>query len=159
MTRCNALPVHPGGRIESMHAVVTPSAAWMSRRRLTCLIQLDHSPFWPIGGHIGHVDTPRCSWVCADTKTDSRDQSGGLSDRPGVPTERPSRRMSIGIDSYAREGCFRSVLKWSSYIISRSNRIAAGAVVVPPVYLYIRVQVEVPRYGTVTRTGRYYATS
>ena len=32
--------------------------------------------------------------LCAGTITDSQDRSGGLSDRPGVPTERPSRRMS-----------------------------------------------------------------
>ena len=37
--------------VNGMHAIVTPGAEWMSMRRLTCLIQLDHSPFWPIGLH------------------------------------------------------------------------------------------------------------
>ena len=100
-----------------MHAVVTAGAAWMSRQRVTCLIQLDRSPFWPIGVHIGHVDTPRCSWVCVGMKTNPQDRPGGLSDRPGVPTERLSRHISIGIDSSDTKGYYPSVLKRSSYII------------------------------------------
>ena len=107
--------MHPGGRIDSMHAVVIPGAAWMSRQHVTCLIQLDRSPFWPIGVHIGHVDTPRCSWVCVGMKTNPQDRSGGLSDRPGVPTERLSRHISIGIDSSDTKGYYPSVLKRSSY--------------------------------------------
>ena len=94
----------------------------MSRRRLTCLVQLDRSPFWPIGVHIGHVGTPRCSWVCAGMQTNPQDRSGGLSDRPGVPTERLSRHISLGIDSYDTKGYYRSVLKWSSYIVLLDER-------------------------------------
>ena len=98
-----------------MHAVVTPGAAWISRRRLTCLIQLDHSPFWPIGVHIGHVDTPRFVGLRAGTKTNPQDRSSGLPDRPGVPTDRLSRQTSVGIDGHAREDWSGSVVKWSSY--------------------------------------------
>ena len=115
MTVWNALPVHPGGRLDGMHANATPGAAWMSRHRLTCLIRLDHSPFWPIGVHSGHVDTPRCSWVCAGMKANPHDRSGGLPDRPDVPTDCLSRQISVGTASYAREGWSGSVLKRSSY--------------------------------------------
>ena len=116
--RKSGIPGHALGRLDGMHANATPGAAWMSRHRLTCHIRLDHSPFWPIGVHSGHVDTPRCSWVCAGMKTNPQDRSGGLSDRPGVPTERLSRHISIGIDSYDTKGYYPSVLKWSSYIYS-----------------------------------------
>ena len=50
-------------------------------------------------------------------KTSPQDRPGGLSDRPGVPTERLSRHISIGIDSSDTKGYYRSVLKWSSYNI------------------------------------------
>ena len=115
-------------RSHAMHAVVTPGAVWMSRRCLICLIQLDHALLRPIGVSIGHVDTPRCSWECAGIKTNSQYRSGGLPDRPGVPTvERPSRHISIGIDSYAREDRSGSAVKRSSYIY-RTTR---------PAFLYI----------------------
>ena len=114
--RNSVIPGHDLGGMNGMHANATPGAVWMSRRRVTCLIQLDHSPFWPIGVHSGHVGTRRCSWVCAGMQTNPQDRSGGLSDRPGVPTERPSRHISIGIDSSDTTGYYRSVLKWSSYI-------------------------------------------
>ena len=107
----------------------------MSRRRLTCLIQLDRSPFWPIGVHIGHVDTPRCSWVCAGMKTNPQDRSGGLSDRPGVPTERPSRHISISIDSSDTKGYYPSVLKWSSYTNITSDAICAHFAALSSVHL------------------------
>ena len=113
--RNSVIPGHDLGGGNGMHANATPGAAWMSRRRVTCLIQLDHSPFWPIDVHIGHVDTQRCSWVCAGMKTNPQDRSGGLSDRPGVPTERLSRHISIGIDSSDTKGYYGSVLKRSSY--------------------------------------------
>ena len=104
--RNSVLPVHDLGRIDGIHANATPEAAWMSRRRLTCLIQLDRSPFWPIGVHIGHVDTFVGLRLCAGTITDSQDRSGGLSDRPGVPTERLSRHISMGIDSSDTAKCY-----------------------------------------------------
>ena len=114
--RNSVIPGHDLGGTNGIHANSTPGAVWMSRRRVTCLIQLDHSPFWPIGVHIGHVDTPRCSWVCVGMKTNPQDRPGGLSDRPGVPTERLSRHISIGIDSYDTKGYYPAVLKRSSYI-------------------------------------------
>ena len=117
--RNSVIPGHDLGRLDGMHANATPGAAWMSRHRLTCLIQLDHSPFWPIGVHSGHVDTPRCSWVCAGMKANPHDRSGGLPDRPDVPTDCLSRQISIGTASYAREGWSGSVviLKRSSYML------------------------------------------
>ena len=44
--------------------------------------------------------TRKCAMFaeCADMNTSPQDRSGGLSDRPGAPPERPSRRISIGID-------------------------------------------------------------
>ena len=55
-----------------------------------------------------------CAWL--GMKTNPQDRSGGLSDRPDVPTERLSRHISIGIDSYDTKGYYPSVLKRSSYI-------------------------------------------
>ena len=49
-------------------------------------------------------------------ETNPQDRSGGLPDRPGVPTDCPSRQISIGTGSYARERWSGSVLKRSSYI-------------------------------------------
>ena len=43
--RNSVIPGHDLGGMNGMHVNATPGAAWMSRRRLTCLIQLDHSPF------------------------------------------------------------------------------------------------------------------
>ena len=57
--------------------------------------------------------------MCVGVKTKPQDRSGGLSDRPGVPTERLSRHISIGIDSYDTKGYYPSVLKWSSYIYTQ----------------------------------------
>ncbi len=55
--------------------------------------------------------------MCVSMKTNPQDRSGGLSDRPGVPTERLSRHISMGIDSSDTKGTYYpSVLKWSSYI-------------------------------------------
>ena len=104
-----------------MHANATPGAAWMSRHRLTCLIRLDRSPFWPIGVHSGHVDTPRCSWVCAGMKANPHDRSGGLPDRPDVPTDCLSRQISVGIDSYAREGWSGSVDSSETELVYRGD--------------------------------------
>ena len=118
--RNSVIPGHDLGGGNGMHANAIPGAVWMSRRRVSCLIQLDHSPFWPIGVHSGHVGTRRCSWVCAGMQTNPQDRSGGLSDRPGVPTERLSRHISIGIDSSDTKGYYGSVLKRSSYIYSIS---------------------------------------
>ena len=116
--RKSGIPGHALGRLDGMHANATPGAAWMSRHRLTCLIRLDHSPFWPIGVHSGHVDTPRCSWVCAGMKANPHYRSGGLPDRPDVPTDCLSRQISVGTASYAREGWSGSAVKRSSYYIN-----------------------------------------
>ena len=73
----------------------------------------------------GHLRVPQsrflvgCVWVCVGMKTNPQYRSGGLSDRPGVPTERLSRHISIGIDSSDTKGYYRSVLKWSSYVVCR----------------------------------------
>ena len=44
--------------------------------------------------------TRKCAMFaeCAGMKMRRYDRSGGLSDRPGAPTDRPSRHISIDID-------------------------------------------------------------
>ena len=83
-----------------MHAVATTGAAWMRRRRViymlhsthSCTISADRRTYRPRADIVMFAE-------CADMNTSPQDRSGGISDRPGAPTDRPSRHiLTIDID-------------------------------------------------------------